>query len=125
MYAGRLGERWRRTNRFRHLLNAGVTLAGGSDAPITPVNPVAGIRAAMNHPNPDQRLTGNEALALFTTGAAFALNMEQRCGTLEPGKDADFTILSADPRIDAECHVLATFRAGQCIYKNDDLELEE
>ncbi|HDR00552.1 MAG TPA: hypothetical protein ENN51_09765, partial [candidate division WOR-3 bacterium] len=67
LYAHRLGPRHRQTNPFRSLLRAGVRLAGGSDAPITPVDPLAGIRAALAHPNPDERIGPDAALALFTT----------------------------------------------------------
>lgn len=121
MYSQRLGERWRRTNPFRSLLDAGVALAGGSDAPITPIDPVAGIRAAMNHPNPDQRVTGFEALAMFTTTAAYSLGIEKEAGSIEPGRQADFTVLTADPRSGEDIEVVATFRSGKCIYKNDKL----
>lgn len=66
LYAKRLGERWRTTNRFKSMLNAGILLLGGSDAYVTPIDPIGGICAAMNHPNEQQRLTLNEALAMFS-----------------------------------------------------------
>jgi predicted amidohydrolase YtcJ len=129
MYARRLGERWRSTNPYRSLLDAGVALAGGSDAPITPTDPVAGIRSAMNRPNPGQRVTGPEALAMFTSAAAFSLGLEDDMGTIEPGKQADFTVLTADPRTDDDCAVVATFRSGRCIHQDcrlsDYLQMEE
>lgn len=118
MYARRLGERWCRTNPFQSLLTAGVRLAGGSDAPITPMNPLAGMTAAVHHPNPDQRLSPDEALALFTTGAAAALRVEDRVGRLAAGMQADFVILTADPRTGADCRVVATYRDGQRTYAN-------
>jgi predicted amidohydrolase YtcJ len=121
MYALRLGERWRSTNPYRHLLDSGVRLAGGSDAPITPIDPVAGIRAAIERPDPGQTIGGEEALAMFTTAAAFALNREGACGSIEIGKDADVTVLTSDPRTTAPCQVVATIRGGACIYKNDGL----
>ena len=129
MYAQRLGERWRSTNPYRRLLEAGVTLAGGSDAPITPIDPVAGIRAAMGRPNPLETLSGEQALAMFTSAAAFSLNRERVNGSIEVGKDADFTVLTADPRSDDDCRVVATFRSGKCIFRDDKLagylQLEE
>ena len=118
MYASRLGERWRRTNPFRSLLDAGVKLAGGSDAPITPMNPLAGMAAAIHHPNPDQRLSPDEALALFTTGAASALRVDDRVGRLAAGMQADFVILTDDPRTGADCRVIATYRNGQRTYQD-------
>lgn len=121
MYALRLGERWRSTNPYRRLLDSGVRLAGGSDAPITPIDPIAGIRAAVERPNHLQSVTGADALAMFTSSAAFALNRENACGSIEVGKDADISVLTADPRVTAGCHVVATFRAGACTYKNATL----
>jgi len=118
MYAARLGERWRRTNQLRSLLDAGVPLAGGSDAPITAISPLAGMAAAVNHPNPDQRLNADEALALFTTGAASALRVDDRVGRLAAGMQADFAVLSDDPRTNADCRVIATYRGGQRTYQN-------
>jgi predicted amidohydrolase YtcJ len=121
MYALRLGERWRSTNPYRRLLDSGVRLAGGSDAPITPIDPVAGIRAAIEHPNANQTISGVEALAMFTSVAAFALNREDTCGSIEIGKDADITVLTSDPRTTTQCQVVATLRGGKCVYKNDSL----
>lgn len=121
MYALRLGERWRSTNPYRRLLDSGVCLAGGSDAPITPIDPVAGIRAAMERPNPREAMSGEEALTAFTSAAAFALNRESDCGSIEVGKDADITVLTSDPRTTARCQVVTTFRAGICTYKNETL----
>ena len=121
MYAQRLGERRRSTNPYRRLLDSGVCLAGGSDAPITPIDPVAGIRAAMERPNPLQTISGEEALAMFTSAAAFALNRERVCGRIEAGKNADLTVLTADPRTTARCRVVATLRGGKCIYRNETL----
>jgi predicted amidohydrolase YtcJ len=121
MYALRLGERWRSTNPYRRLLDSGVRLAGGSDAPITPIDPVAGIRAAVERPNPLQTIPGEEALNMFTRVAAFALNRESACGSVEVGKDADIAVLTADPRTTAGCKVVATFRGGTCTYKDDTL----
>ena len=86
MYSRRLGERWRRTNPFRCLLDSGVALAGGSDAPITPIDPVAGIRAAINHPNPDQRVTGLEALAMFTYDCRILARHREGTGQYRAGQ---------------------------------------
>jgi predicted amidohydrolase YtcJ len=121
MYSLRLGERWRDTNPYRRLLDSGVRLAGGSDAPITPIDPVAGIRAAIERPNSGQAVAGEEAMAMFTSIAAFALNQERACGSIEIGKDADITVLTSDPRTDADCRVVATFRSGTCTYKDETL----
>jgi predicted amidohydrolase YtcJ len=116
MYARRLGSRWQRTNRFRSLLDSGVVIAGGSDAPITPVDPVAGIAAAVNHPNPAERIQPAQALAMFSSAAAFALRIEGEAGEVCEGRPADLTILDQDPRSVPAARVLATYRAGRLIF---------
>lgn len=116
LYARRLGPRHRQTNPFRSLLAAGVRLAGGSDAPITPINPLAGIRAALEHQNPEERIEPDQALAMFTTEAAASLGLETETGRLAPGLCADFTRLDADPRQQPDCRVLETWCRGRRIY---------
>lgn len=97
MYATRLGERWRRTNRFATILDAGLTIAGGSDTNVTPSDPLLGIHAAVNHPNPEQRVTPEQALRMMTLDAAWAGFNENRHGSISPGKEASFAVLDADP----------------------------
>jgi len=121
MYCRRLGNRWQRTNPFRRLLEQGVVLAGGSDSPITPISPLAGIKAAIEHPNSEQRVSPDQALAMFTTGAAYSFGLEHRIGRLEAGMDADFTVLTDDPRTSQNCEVAATFRSGRCVYRDERL----
>ena len=122
LYSRRLGDRWQQTNPWRDLLDAGVVLAGGSDAPITPMNPLAGVRAALEHPNPAQRVKPDEALAMFTTGAAFSLNLEDRVGRLEPGYQADIVLLDKDPRKDSGCRVLGSWAAGNLAWSCPEQE---
>jgi len=99
MYASRLGlERVNKTNPFRELLDAGILLAGGSDSPITPVDPLAGVAAAVLHPNPQHRLSVEEAVGLFTAGGARAVFQEQDRGFLREGLRADLVVLAEDPR---------------------------
>jgi predicted amidohydrolase YtcJ len=90
---------------LRAYLDAGVRLAGSSDAPLHPYAPLRGIWSAVTRQNeatgeihaPDQRLSRLEALHLFTTGGAYATFDEDRKGTLEPGKLADLVVLADDP----------------------------
>jgi len=73
----------------------------------------------MTLPNADHRLSGPEALALFTTDAAYSLNLEAEAGVLAPGRPADFVLLDRDPRLGpGPGRVLATWRAGQCIHRS-------
>jgi predicted amidohydrolase YtcJ len=105
----RLGkERLRGAYAWRSLLNLGAVLAFGSDAPIESEKPLWGIYAArtrMNHEGEPgggwqahECVNGDEALAGFTTGAAYAVHRETELGVLKEGALADFTWLSQDPR---------------------------
>ena len=92
---------------WRRLKTADVRLAGGSDAPVESENPLLGFYAAVtrqdlqgNPPGgwrPGEKLTPAEALALFTSDAAYAAFEETWRGRIEPGYAADFTVLPRDP----------------------------
>ena len=101
LYESRLGtDRRERSNPFRTLLDAGVHLAFGSDS--MPLDPLLGIHHAVNAPVESQRLTVTEALRAYTHGAAYAGFDEDRLGTVEPGKQADFVVLDASPWEESE-----------------------
>jgi len=92
-----------RVHPYRTILDHGIPICGGSDSPVTPYDPLAGIQAAVNHPNADERVTLHEALEMFTATAAWSAFEEKEKGTIEPGKLADLVVLSADPfAVDAE-----------------------
>jgi predicted amidohydrolase YtcJ len=99
-------ERIKYSYAWKTMLDAGIRCAGGSDAPVEPVDPLLGIHAAMTRRapsdtdhqgwNPAEKLEFSEALALFTIGGAYATREEQVKGTLAPGKYADMTVYSKD-----------------------------
>ena len=66
LYAQRLGERWKLTNPFSAEFEAELNPIGGSDSYVTPINPVFGVRSAVNHPNRKHALTPERALSMFT-----------------------------------------------------------
>lgn len=90
---------------FRTLLDAGVPLVFGADAPdYWPVDPLRDLGAAVSrtsaagaHIGPEQAITLDEALRAQTASAAFLGFVEDRLGTLEPGKLADVAVLGEDP----------------------------
>jgi len=81
---------------FRSLLEAGVPLAGSSDSPVEPPHPLWGMAAAMDRYGitPAERLSGTEALDLFTSGGAAALRESE---PLSVGSPADLVVLDVDP----------------------------
>lgn len=89
------------------LRKAGVHLALGSDFPVEPANPFYGLHAAVTRQDrqgqpPEgwragEAMTLQQAFAGFTTDAAWAGGAENRVGTLEPGRWADFILLDRDP----------------------------
>jgi hypothetical protein len=96
LYDDRLGsERRARSNRYADLLEAGVPLAFGSDC--MPMDPLFGIHRTVNAPEECQRLSVTEALRAYTRGAAYAGFDEDRLGTVEVGKKADFAVLERSP----------------------------
>ena len=97
MYASRLGDRWHQSNRLAEILDAGIIIAGGSDTNVTPPDPLLGMHAAVNHPNPDQRVSAAQALRMMTLDAAYAGFNEGRHGSISAGKDASFAVLGDDP----------------------------
>ena len=97
MYEKRLGKKRKELlNPFRDMLDSGILLAGGSDSPITPINPLLGIYSAVHHNNPTQRISTFEATSLFTSNAAKLVFQGDVRGTVEVGKYADFVILDSD-----------------------------
>lgn len=119
------------TYAFRSLLDAGAIMTFGSDWPVAPLNPLWGVDAAMFrrttdglNPNgwvPEERITGEEALTAYTAANAYAGFMEDKVGTLEPGKYADIVVLSGDPtKADAntigDIIVLRTILGGDTVY---------
>ena len=89
--------RLKRIHPYRTMLSHGILMAGGSDSPVTKIDPLLGIQAAANHLHSEERLSALEAIKLFTiNGAKFAFEEDQK-GSIETGKRADLVILSEDP----------------------------
>ncbi|MEO1250854.1 MAG: amidohydrolase [Pseudomonadota bacterium] len=91
---------------WRSLIDAGAIIAGGSDAPVERGDPRIEFYAAVARRGldgtqteewrPDEAVTREEALKMFTIWPAYASFQEDALGTVEPGKRADFTVFSAD-----------------------------
>lgn len=97
-------ERATRAYPWRHIAGRGGRLAFGSDAPVEPIDPLLGIHAAVARKrpgeadrwHPEQALALDEAIAAYTSGAAYAMGAESERGTLEVGMRCDATIVGRD-----------------------------
>ncbi len=122
---------------WRRMLDAGVILANGSDFPVELSNPFHGLYATVTRQSrsgepdggwyADQALTRAEALHSFTLAGAYAARQEDRLGSLEPGKWADFIIIDRNyftipaDEID-DIVVLETWVGGQKAFTREDLQ---
>jgi predicted amidohydrolase YtcJ len=84
-------------NAFRDMLDRGLEVGAGSDTPITPIDPLAQLAALELHHDLAQRLTREHAVRICTIGSARLAHQEDKKGTLEPGKHADFAAYDVDP----------------------------
>jgi predicted amidohydrolase YtcJ len=89
--------RLKRIHPYRSMLSQGVLMAGGSDSPVTRIDPLSGIEAAVTHPHSEESLSVLEAVRLFTINGARSAFEEARKGSIEKGKAADLVVLSEDP----------------------------
>ena len=116
---------------WRTVLESGGKLAFGSDFPVESPNPFPGLSAGISRQDvngeppggwiPSQRLAFGQALHAFTRGAAYAGFAEQKFGSLEPGKWADFILIDRDPTtVDAQSlartQALETWIAGKKVW---------
>ncbi len=95
-------QRW--LYRIKSLLEGGLLVAGSSDSPVAPDNPLVGIYAAVTRRAesgqellPEEAISAEQALAMYTVNAAYASFEEGVKGSIAQGKLADMVVLSADP----------------------------
>jgi predicted amidohydrolase YtcJ len=115
-------DRLDRVYRYRDLLDAGVVVAGSSDSPIEESDVVAAMDAAVRRGpiSPSQAVTPHEALAMYTTGAAWAIGAEQQ-GRIAAGALADLVVLEGAPAIGwHDVTVAATIRRGTLTHSTDE-----
>ena len=117
---------------WRTLLNSGVVIPNGSDAPVEAVNPLISFKAFITRQDadgwpaggwfPNQRTTREEALKSMTLWPAYGAFMEDVSGSLSPGKYADFVVLDQDimaiaPERILDTRVLLTVLGGKVVYR--------
>ncbi len=129
----RLGQaRLKGAYAWKSLLAAGVVVAGGSDAPVEVGSPLIEFYAAVARKDltgftsegwhPEEALSREEALALFTSAPAFAAFQDSELGTIEAGKRADFTVFDRDLMTIPEADILTaktvmTVVDGEIVYR--------
>ncbi|HEX6219325.1 MAG TPA: amidohydrolase, partial [Sphingomicrobium sp.] len=116
---------------WQSVLKSGARIAFGSDFPVESPNPFPGLAAAISRQDmngeppggwiPAERVSFAQALSGFTRDAAYAGFAEQRIGSLEPGKWADFILVDRDvSTVDAQAlartQVLETWVAGKKVW---------
>ena len=108
---------------LKTLINEGIPVIGGSDCPMEPLSPLSGIQAAVTRQFfPEERITVDEALRMYTVNAAYASSEENVKGSIEEGKLADLTVLSGDPRTTppskiGDIKVTMTIVGGKVVYQ--------
>ncbi len=90
-------ERAHRADAIRTFVEHHIPIGGGSDCPVTPLDPLYGMHCAVNHTNPHERISAQRALELFTIDNARLAFEEHEKATIEAGKLADLTVLREDP----------------------------
>lgn len=125
-------KRCEHTYAFKSFLENGVVLACGSDWTVAPLNPLAGIYAAVTRQTldgknpegwfPEQKITLAEAIKGYTLNGAYAEFAEDVKGSIEKGKLADLVVLSKNifeipPEEIKEAEVKMTIFNGEVIYK--------
>src|SRR5690606_24253423 len=101
-------DRANRMNACATAQRIGVPFAVHSDAPITPIGPLFTAWCAVNRQTASGRVLGaserisvSDALRAITLGAAYTLHMDDKIGSIEVGKYADFCVLDSDPSLAA------------------------
>lgn len=99
MYAVRLGaDRAATLNPFADMVRAGVVLAFGSDAPVTPLDPWGAVRAAAFHTHPPFSISARSAFAAHTRGGRRAARQEtEQPGALLVGAPATYAVWAPGP----------------------------
>ncbi len=131
----RLGpDRLKGAYAWQTVLKSGARLAFGTDFPVELPNPFPGLSAAISRQDvngqplggwiPEERLTFAQALDAYTRGAAYAGFAEDKVGSLEPGKWADFILVDRNPTVGggqslARTQVLQTWIAGKKVFDRE------
>jgi predicted amidohydrolase YtcJ len=130
-------ERCKGAYAWRRLLDAGATIAFGTDYPVEPISPLEGLYAAVTRKNragepgdgwfPGQKLGMEEAIELYTLGSAYAEFMEDRKGMIKEGYLGDVVIFNSDLMTIPHDQIMTvkvdyTIVGGKVVYKREGTE---
>jgi len=133
-------ERCKRLYLFGSLYRSGATVAGGSDWPVTTMNPLDEIEVAVTRqsiePNkqapllPDEKLALPDALAAYTINGAFVNHEEHETGSIEPGKAADLIVIdenlfAIEPAEIHKAKVVLTLLDGLEVFRDESFPQQD
>ncbi len=124
-------ERTARLNPARSALDRNISVSIHHDSPVHPVDQMLLIWTTVNRVTrsgkvigSDQRISVMDALKASTINAAYQFHEEDRKGSIEPGKAADFVVLSAnplevDPQTIKDIQIVETIKDGASVYRRN------
>jgi hypothetical protein len=98
------------------MIRAGLIVGGSSDSYIMPLDPLKGMRAALNHHLPEMRVDFDTAVRMWSHNAAYLAHQEAERGSIEPGCQADLTIVDGTRELAADAAVAYTLKGGRVVY---------
>ena len=130
-------ERSKYAYAWRSLLDADATIAFGTDLPVEPLDPMEGLYAAVTRKDrmgeegdgwfPEQKLTMEEAIELYTLGGAYAQFMEDRKGMIKKDYLGDVVIINQDLMTIPEENIMKTkvdytIVGGKVVFKRNNID---
>lgn len=116
-------ERADRWDPFNKIIDMGGIICGGSDCPVTQIEPLVDIATCINGHNPIRNISVDDAIRMFTINAAYAAKLEESKGSIAIGKDADFAVINMDPYMHSHNEDIydmvaeMTIKSGIVVYK--------
>jgi predicted amidohydrolase YtcJ len=119
-------ERAARMEIFPEIIKRGGIICGGSDSPVTLVDPIFGLASLLCNPDPRRNVSATDAIKIFTINSAYSVHEDKLKGSIDIGKAADFTIIDKDPyelegkKEAYSIKVIKTIRADEPTYEMVD-----
>lgn len=104
---------------YHKAIAAGITVVGGSDGPVAPIDPLLYMAHCINGYNKVRNIPVDDAIRMITINAAYAVGKEEITGSIEVGKRADMTITNLNPYEYADSPEIFNIKATYTVYKGD------